>query len=112
MPVITSTYLIIKGIENTQTISISCLLLGLKFLLFFRAFESFGTYFAIIIGVAKRIASFLFIILIITFSFALSLFILLKPRSNFSENEQGDLNDPNNPWALTLKYHQIYNNYK
>ena len=34
-------------------------------------------------------------------------FILLKPQSEFSENYQGDLNDPNNPWVLTTKYHQL-----
>jgi hypothetical protein len=79
-------------------------LLDIKFLLFFRAFESFGIYFAIIIGVAKRIISFLFIILIILISFAHAFFILLEPKSNFSESEQDDLN---NPWSLTKKYHQV-----
>jgi hypothetical protein len=34
-------------------LSFSCLFLDIKFLLFFRAFESFGVYFAIIISVAK-----------------------------------------------------------
>ncbi len=93
--------------EYLNTISVSCLLLDIKFLLFFRAFESFGIYFAIIIGVAKRVISFLFIILIIILGFAHAFFILLKPKSNFSESDQGDLNDPNNSWQLTKKYHQI-----
>ncbi|RGB27822.1 hypothetical protein C1646_768604 [Rhizophagus diaphanus] len=35
-------------------LSISCILLDLKFLLFFRIFEYFGVYFAIIFGVAKH----------------------------------------------------------
>jgi len=82
-------------------------LLDIKFLLFFRAFESFGIYFAIIIGVAKRIVYFLFIILIILFSFAHAFFILLKPKSDFSENELGVLKDLNNPWSLTKNYHQV-----
>ncbi|GES84910.1 hypothetical protein GLOIN_2v1841250 [Rhizophagus clarus] len=93
--------------EYTKAISISCLLLDIKFLLFFRAFESFGIYFAIIISVAKRIISFLFIILIIVLGFAHAFFILLEPKSNISESKQGNLNDPNNPWLLTKKYHQI-----
>jgi hypothetical protein len=32
----------------------------------------------------------------------------LEPKSDeFSENNPGDLNDSNNPWVLTTKYHQI-----
>ena len=85
-------------------VSISCLLLDIKFVLFFRAFESFGIYFAIIIGVGRRIFSFLLILFLIIISFAHSFFILLEPRIEFSENDQGD---PNNPWVLTTKYHQI-----
>jgi hypothetical protein len=97
-----------KDMDYIKAISaVSCLLLDIKFLLFFRAFESFGIYFAIIIGVAKRIISFLFIILIILLGFAHAFFILLEPKSNFSESEWGDLNDSNNPWSLTKKYHQV-----
>ena len=88
IPVITSLYWIRsidKGsIENTQAISISCLLLDIKLLLFFRAFESFGIYFAIMLGVAKRIISFLFIILIIIFSFAHAFLILLRHENTDS----------------------------
>ncbi|RGB36456.1 hypothetical protein C1646_758096 [Rhizophagus diaphanus] len=81
VPVITSIYCYMNGkdIDYTKAISVSCLLLDIKFLLFFRAFESFGIYFAIII----------------------------EPKSNFSKSEWGDLNDSNNPWALTKKYHQV-----
>ncbi|GBB98776.1 hypothetical protein RclHR1_03320002 [Rhizophagus clarus] len=85
LPTITSIYWLQTGIKVTHLISISCLLLDIKFLLFFRAFETFGIYFAIIIGVGQ-------------------------PKSKFSENDQGDLNDPNNPWVLTTKYHQISDN--
>ena len=80
--------------------SVSCLLLDIKFLLFFRAFESFGIYFAIILGVGRRIFSFLFIIFLIIISFAHAFFVLLEPVV-------GDPNNPNNSWALTTKYHQI-----
>ncbi|RGB36457.1 hypothetical protein C1646_758097 [Rhizophagus diaphanus] len=57
--------------------------------------------------VAKRIISFLFIILIILLGFAHAFFILLEPKLDFSESEQGNLNDPNNPWLHTKKYHQV-----
>ena len=87
--------------------SISCLLLDIKFVVFFRAFESFGIYFAIILGVGRRIFSFIFILFSIIISFAHAFFVLLEPKVDFSEDVQGDLNDPNNPWVLTTKYHQI-----
>jgi hypothetical protein len=70
----------------------------------------FGIYFAIIIGVGRRIFSFLLILFLIIISFAHSLLILLEPKFEFSENDQGDLKDPNNPWVLTTKYHQISDN--
>ncbi|RGB36451.1 hypothetical protein C1646_758091 [Rhizophagus diaphanus] len=35
--------------------------------------------------------------------FCTFIFILLKPKSDFSENEQGNLNDPNNPWSTYKK---------
>ncbi|PKY22953.1 hypothetical protein RhiirB3_386826 [Rhizophagus irregularis] len=45
--------------------------------------------------------------------FAHAFFILLEPKlDEFSENNSGDLNDPNNPWVLTTKYHQISENGK
>ncbi|RIA79736.1 hypothetical protein C1645_840046 [Glomus cerebriforme] len=50
---ITIIYWIKYDYTPNWTPSISCLLLELKFLLFFRAFEYFGVYFAIIFGVAK-----------------------------------------------------------
>jgi hypothetical protein len=90
--------------------SISCLLLDIKFLLFFRVFESFGTYFAIIIGVGRRIFWFLFILFLIIISFAHAFFVLLKPNSEFLKTNQGDLDDNNNPWVLTPKLHSISKN--
>src|SRR5256885_10920969 len=112
MPIITSvlwirSYTSGESTKHIEAISVSCLLLDIKFLLFFRAFESFGIYFAIILGVAKRIIFFLFIIFTIILSFTHAFLILLRPKSNFSKDDRGDLNDPNNPWVLTRQYHQI-----
>src|SRR5688572_15854688 len=90
-------------------LSISCLLLDFKFLLFFRAFELFGVYFVIIISVARSILSFLFILFIILLSFAHAFFILLKPKLDFSLNELTNNDDSNNPWSLTDSYYQIEN---
>ncbi|CAI2190272.1 19665_t:CDS:2 [Funneliformis geosporum] len=59
--------------------SLACLILDIKFILFFKVFESFGVYFAIISG--------------------------WRP---FSKTNLGDLNDANNPWKITEKYHQVY----
>ena len=60
-------------------ITISCLILDIKFILFLRAFESFGIYFAIMLAVARKIFSFLLILFLIILSFAHAFFILLKP---------------------------------
>ncbi len=89
--------------------TISCLMLDIKFIFFFRAFESFGIYFAIMISVARKIISFLFILFLIIVSFAHAFFVLLKPQEEFSEVELGNLLDSNNPWSLTDKYHQVLN---
>src|ERR1044071_7011469 len=107
LPTITSIYWIRTDIKDSSLISISCLLLDIKFMLFFRAFESFGIYFAIIIGVGRRIFSFLLILFLTVISFAHAFLVLLRPKFEFSENSQGDLNDPNNPWVLTERYHQM-----
>ncbi|CAI2190152.1 9371_t:CDS:2, partial [Funneliformis geosporum] len=90
-------------------LSISCLLLDCKFLLFFRAFEAFGVYFVIIISVAKKIGYFLIILFIILLSFAHAFWILLQPREDFDINVPplDNNTDPNNPWKLTDKYTQF-----
>src|ERR1043165_435986 len=90
-------------------LSISCLLLDFKFLLFFRAFEVFGVYFVIIISVARSIFSFLFILFIILISFAHAFFILLKPKPDYSLNEPTNYDDSNDPWSLTDSFYQIEN---
>jgi len=88
-------------------ISLSCLFLNIKFLLFFRAFESFGVYFAIIFGVIRRVSSFMIILVLFIGSFALSFHILLKPKDLVNYLTNPDLNDQNNPWALSKKFNQI-----
>jgi hypothetical protein len=79
-------------------------------LLFFRVFESFGVYFAIIISVGKQIVSFLLVLFIIIISFAHAFYILLSPESNISFEERTSNNDPNNPWNIASSYHQVFEN--
>jgi len=87
-------------------IPLSCLFLNIKFLLFFRAFQSFGVYFAIIFGVIRRIFAFLVILITITASFALSFHLLLAPIDP-DPLSTPNLTDPNNPWSLSNQYNQI-----
>ncbi|GBB84657.1 hypothetical protein RclHR1_11220006 [Rhizophagus clarus] len=91
-------------------LSIICLMLDLKFLLFFRAFESFGVYFAIMFGVAKRIFSFLVVLAIIIASFAHAFFLLLHPRDFLNSLDAPNPDDPNNPWTLSNTYNQTDEN--
>ncbi|RIA98305.1 hypothetical protein C1645_870767 [Glomus cerebriforme] len=91
-------------------LSVSCLLLDLKFLLFFRAFESFGVYFAIIFGVAKRVFSFLILLAIIIASFAHAFFLLLHPQNLLDSLNTQNSNDPDNPWTLSNTYDQVDEN--
>ncbi|CAG8568613.1 16031_t:CDS:2 [Funneliformis caledonium] len=93
--------------DITFLVSISCLILEMKFILFFRAFEPFGVYFAIMLGVARKIFSFLFILVLITLSFAHAFMLLLKPKSPFNEEDLGNINEPNNPWNLTDRFFQV-----
>jgi hypothetical protein len=78
-------------------------------LLFLRAFEPFGVYFSIIIGVAKQIIYFLVILLIIIVSFAHAFLIILRPRLDYSLDRPTINDDPNNPWNLNTTYNQIEN---
>src|SRR5688572_4392872 len=88
IPTCTSIYLLRNDDQDIPfLLSISCLLLDFKFLLFFRAFESFGVYFVIIISVAKSIASFLVVLFIILLSFAHAFFVLLRPKPDYTLNE-------------------------
>src|SRR5256885_15185020 len=112
LPIFTSIYWLNMDNINDRSdhiiklLSFSCLFLDIKFLLFLRAFEYFGVYFAIIISVGKQIISFLVILFIIIISFAHTFYILLSPKSGYSDHND---NDPNNPQALVSKY-KLYNN--
>ena len=81
-------------------------------MLFLRVFKNFGAYFAIIIGVAKKVFRFLIIIMIIILSFSHAFFILLKPIQEDYTLESPDFkdNDPNNPWNLASKYFTYFTN--
>ena len=58
LPTITSIYWICTGVMNASLVSISCLLLDIKFILFFRVFELFGIYFTTEVGFGISFISF------------------------------------------------------
>ena len=113
LPIYTSIYWLQTSDKNSnyliQLLSFSCLFLDIKFLLFFRAFEYFGVYFAIIISVGKKIFSFLVILFIIIISFAHAFYILLSPKSEYSFEEPKLDGDSNNPWNISPMY-KLFNN--
>ncbi|PKC05524.1 hypothetical protein RhiirA5_420819 [Rhizophagus irregularis] len=112
---ITSIYYIkndVTVVTPEWALLISCLLLDLKFLLFFKIFESFGVYFAIIFGVAKRVFSFLVVLAIIILSFAHAFFLLLHPEKLLDSLKAQNPNDSNNPWTLSNTYNQTDENGK
>ncbi|KAF0448581.1 transient receptor potential cation channel subfamily a member 1-like [Gigaspora margarita] len=91
-------------------ITISAFLLEFKFLLFFRALEYFGKYFAIMIGVGQKVFSFLLVLGIMVLAFAHSLHLLLRPTSEFSYDTPSYTNYANNPWNLVSTYKFISSN--
>ncbi|RIA84298.1 hypothetical protein C1645_832487 [Glomus cerebriforme] len=107
---ITSIYWIKYDDVPDWALSVSCLLLDMKFILFFRIFESFGVYFAIIFGVAKRVFSFLLVLAMIIASFAHAFFLLLHPQNLLDSLKAPNSSDPNNPWTLTNIYNQTDEN--
>ncbi|GBC06378.1 hypothetical protein RclHR1_00680022 [Rhizophagus clarus] len=110
LPIYASIYWLQTNDKNIRLLSFSCLFLDIKFLLFFRVFESFGVYFAIMISVGKQVVSFLVVLFIIIISFAHAFYILLLPESNFSFDQYTNNNDPNNPWNLATAYYQVFGN--
>src|SRR5205814_1276267 len=62
LPIIASIYWLINQNPPLEITAISILLLNFKFLLFFQVFQSYGKYFAIIIGVAKEVFPFLVVL--------------------------------------------------
>ncbi|PKB96386.1 hypothetical protein RhiirA5_434931 [Rhizophagus irregularis] len=61
----------------------------------FKVFESFGIYFAIIIGVVKKVFPFLVVLLFIVLGYAQAFFIVLRSNS---------INDDNDPRNVATKY--------
>ena len=45
------------------------------------------------------------ILFIIIISFSHAFYIILKPRKGFNLSDSPDLDDPNNPWSLTIRYY-------
>ncbi|CAB4411304.1 unnamed protein product [Rhizophagus irregularis] len=89
LPVITSIVCLIDKSQPLWLMAISIILLSFKFLLFFRVIESFGIYFAIIIGVAKRVFPFLVLLFFIVLGYAQAFFIVLK--SNITNDGSDNL---------------------
>src|SRR6266487_2527130 len=87
--------------------AISNLLLNFKFLLFFRAFQSFEKYFIIITGVIKIVYPFGIFLFFIILGFAHAFFILLRSMENSSLDKPAFNDDENNPWNLATKYNSI-----
>ncbi|RIB22914.1 hypothetical protein C2G38_928335 [Gigaspora rosea] len=109
-PVITSIIWLHDITPPIWIITISAFLLEFKFLLYFRALEYFGKYFAIMIGVAQKVFSFLFILIIMVLAFAHSLHLLLRPTSEYSYDQPSYTDDANNPWNLVSTYKFISSN--
>ena len=97
----------LNGNKIILLVSISCILLEFKFLMFFRAYEQFGSYFIIMINVGKKIFSFLIVLLIILLSFSHAFWVLLTPNQEYDLDVPLMNDDPNNPWGLTDSYNQV-----
>ncbi|CAJ0907896.1 10042_t:CDS:2 [Entrophospora sp. SA101] len=91
-------------------ISLANLLLDLRFMLLFRAFRYFGVYYAIILGVAQSVFSFLLILFLIILSFSHALHIALRPTGEYGLDAPAINDDPNNPWNLVDSYAIFTNN--
>ncbi|CAG8504423.1 15520_t:CDS:2 [Acaulospora colombiana] len=90
-------------------VTISTLLLELKFLFFFRAISSLGIgiYFSMMIGVARKAFSFILILGFILLAFAHSLHLLLRPTGSYSLTIPSTSGDPNDPWNLVTQLYAI-----
>ena len=108
IPTITA-YFWLYGDKIIFLVSISCILLEFKFLMFFRAYKQFGSYFIIMINVGRKIFSFLIVLLIILLSFSHAFWILLTPSQDYDLDVPIVNDDPNNPWSLTDIYNQVEN---
>ncbi|CAG8498060.1 883_t:CDS:2 [Funneliformis caledonium] len=109
VPVFTAIMWLNHEKPSLRLISISNLFLHFKFIIFLRAIDYFGSNFTIIIGVAKRIFSFLLILLLIIIGFAHAFFIILTPKEDYNLIVPSNNDDPNNPWNLVTKYQSVSN---
>lgn len=111
LPIIASTLWIFNDTPPpVQLVSFANLLLDLKFMLFIRIFRIFGKCFVVILGVARKVFSFLMILLLIILSFAHAFHLLLKPSQIFALDTLTINDDPNNPWNLVNKYVTYFTN--
>ncbi|CAJ0908416.1 2177_t:CDS:2 [Entrophospora sp. SA101] len=110
LPIITSIYWLSYERPPSWLISLTNLSLDLKFMFFLRVFKYFGKYFAIILGVAKKVFSFLLIIFIVILSFSHSLYVLLRPTQTYTFDQYTNNDDPNNPWNLVDQYITVSDN--
>jgi hypothetical protein len=92
LPIVTSIYWLVNQNPPLEIKAISVLLMTFKFLLFFRVFQSYGKYFAIIIGVAEEVFPFLVVLFFIILGFGFAFFILLSSADS---------------WDLTTEYNSI-----
>ncbi|CAI2169979.1 17917_t:CDS:2 [Funneliformis geosporum] len=106
-PVYTAIFWLNRGKPQLPLISISNLFLHFKFITFLRALDYFGSNFTIIVGVARRIFSFLLILFLILIGFAHAFYIILTPNGIYDMNHPVMNDDPNNPWNLVDKYQSV-----
>ena len=101
LPIIASIYWLINQNPPLGITAISILLLNFKFLLFFQVFQSYGKYFAIIIGVAKEVFPFLVILFFIILGFGFAFYILLGPTNPMDLTTEYNSMDPNGSISTT-----------
>ena len=77
-------------------------------MLFLRGFQYFGAYFAIILGVARKVFSFLMILLIFVISFSHAFYIILRPSEEVVDSNNPFNDDDNNPWNLNPQYYTYF----
>ncbi|CAI2186409.1 6855_t:CDS:2 [Funneliformis geosporum] len=106
-PVYTAIFWLYREKPQLPLISISNLFLHFKFITFLRALDYFGSNFTIIVGVARRIFSFLLILFLILIGFAHAFYIILTPNEIYDMNRPVMNDDPNNPWNLVDKYQSV-----
>ncbi|RHZ51255.1 hypothetical protein Glove_481g10 [Diversispora epigaea] len=100
LPMISSIFWLQDQEMPVGIVTLSILVMEVKFLLFFRAIRFFGVYFAIILGAGARVFSFLLILGIIVIAFAHALHLLLRPLEQISLTTPTYNDDPNNPWNM------------